>query len=291
MKYNKFPKTDLKVSAIGLGTWVLGGDHWGGSKELDGTNAVRAAIEQGINFIDTAPIYGFGRAEHIVGKAIKGKRDSVIVATKCGLSWKGKQVWHDLKPETIKKELEASLQRLDVEHIDLYQCHWPDPQTPLESTMETLKKLQEQGKIRYIGVSNFDLTLLKKAVSLADIVTLQRQYSILEREVEKEILPYCHKNQIGFLAYGVLGGGILTGKYHDQPQWQKSDARNFFYKHYTEEGFKKAREVLEDLKKGARPLNQTALNWVRKKHGVTSVLAGCRNVKQVLENIEAMKWI
>lgn len=211
MYYRCIPKSDLRVSVLGLGTWVFGGDAWGGSDEKECLNVVSAAIDSGINLIDTAPIYGYGRAETIVGKAVTKKRDKVLLATKCGLVWQGKRIRHDLTRRSVFQELEDSLKRLGVEYIDLYQCHWPDPQTPVEETMQALNELKKQGKIRYIGVSNFDAQLLKESLYLADIVSLQSQYSLLKRDLEKELIPFCHQHKVGILTYGVLGGGILTG--------------------------------------------------------------------------------
>ncbi len=290
MKYNKFQNTDLKVSAIGLGTWVFGGEFWGGAKEEGCVDVVGVAIDQGVNFIDTAPFYGFGKAENIVGKAIKNKRDKVILATKCGLIRKGKEIIHNLKADSIRTEIEGSLKRLQVEYIDLYQCHWPDPNTSIIETMDVLNQLKEEGKIRYVGVSNFGLDLLEKVTGLADVISLQNQYSLLERGLENGTISYCRDEKIGVIAYGALGGGILSGKYVEPPVWKGADARNFFYKYYKEEKFRKVQEILLELEKILRPLNQIALNWVRQQEQVIVTLVGCRNVKQVLENAEAMSW-
>ncbi len=290
MKYSRIPDTDLKISAVGLGTWVFGSDFWGGSQERDCADAVAAALDWGVNWIDTAPIYGYGLAERIVGRALKGRRSQFVLATKCGLLGRGQGITNDLTPESIRAEVEDSLSRLQVDHIDLYQCHWPDPRTPIERTMEAMMKLKTQGKIRYIGVSNFDILLLRRAVNLADIVTLQSQYSMLERSLEKEILPFLQEKKKGLLAYGPLAGGILTGKYTEEPKFKDPDARAFFYKFYAGQPFTQTQRLVESLKKINRPLNQIAINWVRQQPGVAGVIVGCRDAKQLEQNATAANW-
>lgn len=290
MKYKKIPNTDLEISVISLGTWVFGGDSWNGAKDEESIQAVYCAIDSGINLIDTAPIYGNGKSEEIVGKAIKNKRAKVILATKCGLISKDKKIYFNLSAESIKKEIEDSLKRLQVDYIDLYQCHRPDPNTPIEETMTALKQLQAQGKIRYIGVSNYELGQLKEAMEFAKIVSTQNHYSILERTFENDLLDFCGKNKVGILTYGALGGGILSGKYTEAKNFKGSDARNFFYKYYNKDSFSKIQTLLNIFKEINKPFNQTAINWLRQKDAVTTVLAGCRNAKQVLENVKAVEW-
>ncbi|MGQ3683752.1 MAG: aldo/keto reductase [Candidatus Loosdrechtia sp.] len=290
MKYRKIPDTNLEISTIGLGTWVFGSTHWSGAEKKDCMNAARTALDSGINFIDTAPIYGDGLSEEIVGELLKTCRNKVIVATKCGLKKEGRKIVIDLSPESIRNEIEASLRRLHTDCIDLYQCHWPDPNTEIGKTMSVLLKAQSEGKIRYIGVSNFGLELLEQALSIAPVVSQQVQYSLLDRSIEKDLLPFCLRKQIGVLAYGPLGGGILSGKYQEQPFFDPGDARSFFYKFYQGKQFGKIRDGLEKLKEIKRPLNQIAINYVRQKAGVTSVLVGCRTVEQALSNSESADW-
>lgn len=275
---------------ISLGTWVFSGDMWGSVKDDESISSVKAAFDQGINLIDTAPIYGFGKAEEVVGKAIQGKRDQIILATKCGLIKKNSKIIVDLSPKSIQMEIEASLKRLRVDCIDLYQCHWPDPNIPIEKTIDTLLKIKQQGKIRHIGFSNFGVALMKEARKLTEVVSLQNQYSLLERAVESDILPYCCEDKIGVITYGSLAGGILSGKYQEQPSFRNGDARDFFYKYYQGEPFLKTTEILEKLKGIGKPLNQIAINWVRQQRGITSVIVGCRNPKQVKDNAEAVTW-
>ncbi len=293
MKYIKIPGTDLDVSVLSLGTWVFGGEGWMGTKDSNSMDAVSAALDYGVNLVDTAPVYGFGRAEVVVGKAIKGRRDKVVIATKCGLVWDmptSSRIKYNLSPISIEKELGESLNRLGTDYIDIYQCHWPDPDVAIEETLEAMLKFQRQGKIRYIGVCNFDTGLLKKAYDIANIVTSQNRYSLLSREVEKDILPFVRTTGIGMLAYGCLGGGILSGKYTDLPTFESSDARRFFYKYYSGKIFSDINLRLKAMQDIGRPLNQIALNWVRQQDGVVSVLVGCRDAIQAGQNFMAADW-
>ena len=290
MKYKRWLKSTREVSAIALGTWVFGGDAWGEIDEEECIATVKTAIDHGINLIDTAPIYGDGLAERIVGRALQGQGAQVFVATKCGLVKKGRRVGNNLSPESIQQELEDSLKRLKRDYVDLYQCHWPDPGTPVEETMQCLNRLKLQGKIRFIGVSNFDTALLTKAGTSADVVSLQSQYSLLERGMEKAEIPFCIQNNINIMAYGVLGGGILTGKYKTPPQFAGSDARRFFYKFYQPAAFQEVQDFLKKLERFNRPLNQIALNWASQQPAVTCVLVGCRSPQQVTDNLRALDW-
>ncbi|MBU4333179.1 MAG: aldo/keto reductase [Candidatus Omnitrophica bacterium] len=290
MQYFNIKNTDLSISSLALGTWVFGGDCWGGVKEQDCIDTVSAAIDLGINLIDTAPIYGYGASESIVGKAIKGRRDKVVIATKCGLIGIGAHIKHNLDPESIRTEIEESLKRLKIDFIDIYQCHWPDQNTPIEETLGFLCKLQQEGKIKYIGVSNFDDKLLQRACDFTKIVTLQNQYSLLEREIEDKVLPVCRDLNVGVLTYGPLTGGILSGKYKTEPNFKPGDSRSFFYKCYKGEEFNKTKKKIDELEKFKRPLNQLAVNWVRQQAGIASVITGARNPEQIIQNAKAFEW-
>jgi aryl-alcohol dehydrogenase-like predicted oxidoreductase len=294
MEYRTLGTSDLVVSAVGLGTWVLGGDHWGKTEEGESIAAINAALDSGINLIDTAPAYGRGHAEEIVGKAIKGRREGVIVATKCGVHRDGKKFSYSLTPDDIRKELEDSLRRLGLDTIDLYQCHWPDPKTPIEETMREMLKMRDVGKIRHIGVSNFDVPLLERALAVAPVVSLQPHYSLLERKVEQSILPFAREKKIGIISYGTLGSGILTGKYVEPPCFSKGDCRNFFYLFYKEPYWSRTQSLLAEMKgvAGRRgvPLAQVAINWARQQEGVTSVLVGARTAAQAIINAGAGNW-
>ncbi len=290
MKYSIFPGTSENVSSIGFGTWVIGGENWGGSKEVESLEALDRAISTGMTLIDCAPFYGDGLSEKIVGKAIKGKRDKIFLATKCGLIRHLGRVSICLDPQSIQKEVDASRERLGVDQIDLYQCHWPDKTVSVERSMEALSGLQKKGVIRHIGVCNFTLELLKKACVVASVRTLQVQYSLIERSIEDELLPYCIENHIGIIAYGSMGGGVLSGKYIHKPQFAKSDARSMFYKFFTEDQFESVTEYIHQLKRFGRPLDQLALNWVRQQEGVMTVLAGCRTSQQASQNAASADW-
>jgi aryl-alcohol dehydrogenase-like predicted oxidoreductase len=213
MHYRMLGSSTLRVSIVSLGTWVFGGDNWGKVDDNESIASIQKAIEVGINLIDTAPVYGDGHAEAIVGKAIKGNRDKVFIATKCGLQKRDGKFIHDLRPSQIRKELDQSLSRLNIEHLDLYQCHWPDPKTPIEATLEEMLKIQSEGKINNIGVSNVDLPLLEKALRVAPVVSIQVHYSLLERSVEEShLLQFCKKKGVGVMTYGSLGGGLIDRK-------------------------------------------------------------------------------
>ena len=293
MRYKLLGSSALRVSVVGLGTWVMGGENWGKADDAKSIATIQKAIDSGINLIDTAPAYGNGHAEEIVGKAIKGKRSKVIIATKCGIDRRSGFEFN-LKPEFIRIELENSLKRLNIDVIDLYQCHWPDPSTPVEDSMNELIKMQSQGKIRYIGVSNFDVTLLEKALKTTPIVSVQPHYSLLERDIEKDLLPFCREKNIGVLTYGSIAGGILTGKYKKPKNFGGADARNFFYAFFKEPYWSKAQKLISEIKeiaeKHGKPLTQMAINWVTQQEGITTALVGARTPEQIEINAGAGEW-
>jgi aryl-alcohol dehydrogenase-like predicted oxidoreductase len=294
MDYRRLGKSELNVSVIGIGTWPISGSFWGPSDDTEAVAAIQKAIDSGSNLIDTAPVYGNGHSEKLVARAIKGCRQQAIIATKCGMHFKGSTQVNDLKPASIRKELEASLKRLNTDVIDLYQCHWPDPDTPIEDTIAEMLKMKAEGKIRYIGVSNFDAAPLEKAIKASPITSNQMQYSMLNRDIEKELIPFCLKQETGILAYGPLGGGILSGKYKQQPKFRRNDARTFFYTFYEEPLWTKVQLLLKELEQIAahreKPIGQVALNWARQQPGITSVLVGTRNPQQAEVNAAAGNW-
>lgn len=294
MQYKKIPNTDLEVSRIGLGTWAFGDKTWGLVAEKNYLAVVDEAIGLGINLIDTAPIYGMGKSEELVGRALKGKRNKVVLATKCGLRGESGRISEDLSAKFILKEIEDSLKRLQVEHIDLYQCHWPDEDTSIEETMKALEQLQKQGKVRYIGVSNFKVDLIEESLKFTQIATTQNHYSLLERSIENELYDFCFQKNIGILTYGSLGGGILSGKYKQAPNFKPSDARSFFYKFYKGKDFQKAYKVVGLLEEISSLINkppaEIALNWLVNKPAVSSVLVGSKTVEQIRSNANAGCW-
>lgn len=292
MNYVPLKNTDVSLSVVTLGTWAIGGTMWGPYDEGNALKAIETALDNGITAIDTAPVYGDGHSEDLVGRAIRGKRDTVFLATKCGLDIYSKKYERDLSPSYIERDLTQSLRRLKTDYIDLYQCHWPDPATPIEETMGALLRFQEQGKIRYIGVSNFSADELREALRYAPILSLQPHYSLLERSVEKDLLPICVGNGINVLPYGSLGAGMLTGKYREPRRFPKADARSFFYGFFKPRYWEKVRRLVDAVKeiaasRGTRP-GVIALSWLLKQPAVTSVIVGARSPEQVLDNITGL---
>lgn len=291
----RFGETDLNISPLVLGTWVTGGWAWGGSDEKESTDAIIRALELGINFIDTAPVYGFGKSEEIVGRALRQwGSEGVVVATKCGLEWDEKQrIRRNADPERISQEVDDSLRRLGVECIDLYQIHWPDPNTPFEKSMEALLKAREQGKIRYIGVSNFSHEQLADISKAGPVHSLQPPYNMFERESEKEILPFCRDNHVATLVYGGLCRGLLTGKFTGTEQFSRGDLRRADPK-FKPDRFRKYVKAAADIKKLAAKYGKTcaqfALKWALQQPGVTCVIAGARTAQQAEDNAGAIGW-
>lgn len=309
MNYKPLGNSGLNASVVTLGTWVLGGGKaWGHEPDdSESIHAIHAALDLGINLIDTAPAYGWGRSEQIVGRAIKGRRDKVIIATKCGL-WTddvrgsffteidGKIMRRSLRPDTIAIEIERSLQRLGVDCIDLYQTHWPSVPpdfTPISETMACLLKLKDQGKIRAIGVCNATPAELQEYCAQAPIVSHQFRYSMLYREPEKEILPLCQKQKIATFTYMSLEQGLLTGKVGIDRLFTKDEFRSnaAWNPWYLRKNRPRVLDLLaswSDLTAQYRcTLAQLVLAWTAAQPGITHVLAGCRNTIQAMENARA----
>jgi aryl-alcohol dehydrogenase-like predicted oxidoreductase len=292
----RFGETDLEVSVLALGTWVTGGWAWGGADENESLRAVLKALELGINFVDTAPVYGFGRSERIIGQALKewGQRDRIVIATKCGLEWDEREnIRRNAGPEKIRQEVDQSLTRLGLDYLDLYQIHWPDGKTLVEKSMETLVRLQETGKIRYIGVSNFNPEQIMACQSVGPVSSLQPPYNIFEREIEKELLPFCRTNGIATMAYGGLCRGLLTGKFSGDEKFPRGDLRRADPK-FKPDRFKQYVKGVDQLKKLAgkyhKSVAQFALRWALQQPGITTVLAGARTAAQVEENAGVAGW-
>jgi aryl-alcohol dehydrogenase-like predicted oxidoreductase len=273
---------------------VFGGGPWGEASDSQSIRVVEEAIEKGITIFDTAPVYGSGRSEEVLGRAIKGKSGKIAIATKCGLEQKGSSIKPNLSAAFIREELENSLRRLGVEAIDLYQCHWPDENTPEEETFGELSRLVKQGKIKHIGVSNYDAAQLEKALNVAPITSNQMQYSLFKREIEKDLFPFCREKGVSILSYGSLGGGILTGKYKKPPSFPKGDPRSFFYTYYREPFWSKAKELVSVLEEiaGKRKcsVSEVAINWVLSHEEVSSCIVGCRTPEQLDQNAPAADW-
>jgi aryl-alcohol dehydrogenase-like predicted oxidoreductase len=223
----QIPGTDLKPSRIGLGTWAIGGWMWGGSDDAESIRTIHAAIDRGITLIDTAPVYGFGHSEEVVGRALAqgGRRNKAVIATKVALDWKEGKPFRNASRGRILKEVDDSLRRLRTDVIDIYQVHWPDPNVPIEETAGALLDIMQAGKIRAIGVSNFSPAQMDKFRSVAPLHTNQPPYNLFEREIEKDVLAYCQKNNIMMLAYGALCRGLLAGKMSEATKFTGDDLR------------------------------------------------------------------
>jgi len=227
MEQIEFVKSDLITSRIGLGTWAMGGWMWGGTDEAQSIATIRSAIDRGVTLIDTAPVYGFGRSEEIVGKALEGSlRQKVTIATKVGLAWKDDAVYRDSRPARIRKEIEDSLRRLRTDVIDLYQVHWPDFETPIAETARKLEGLRREGKIRAIGVSNFSPTQIRMFSADAQLDAVQPPYNLFERDIEVDVLPYAVGAGLTVLSYGALCRGLLSGRMGADTKFNGDDLRN-----------------------------------------------------------------
>ena len=312
MQYRKLGASGIEASAVAFGAWAVGGWMWGGSDDDDAVAAIRAAIDAGINFIDTAPIYGFGHSERVVGKALAGRRDQVVLATKCGLVWdreegeyyfrsdeKGavgdpkkatRTVYKCLRPDAIRDEVEHSLKRLNVDVIDLYQTHWQDSTTPIADTMGALMELKDAGKIRAIGVSNASADQMTAYRAVGPIDSDQERFSMLDRRIEADQLPYCREHHIAVLAYSPLEQGLLTGKVGPDRQFGEGDQRRRS-KRFSVENRKKVLVMLDEMKPvaeahGITPA-QLAIAWTLAQPGLTHALVGARDPKQAAENAAA----
>ena len=290
MQYRRLGKTDLNVSAISLGAWALGGGYdWGETSLQLVQETLSAALDVGINLIDTAPVYG--NSEEVLGHALKDRRQKVFLSTKCGLVKNGSWTDHDLHPQTIITQLENSLRLLRTDYIDIYLIHYLDPHVPWQDAIDTLVKLQTQGKVRHIGVCNMPPDTLEEMARMGVIGCVQEELSLLHPQKAKRILEICRTYDSGFMAYGPLCGGILSGKYQQEPNLRRADARNYFYKCYRADGFVQAQTVVQQVKKIATQKQilpaQVSLAWVLAQEGVTCALCGARSAEQVRQNAEA----
>ncbi|MDR4506039.1 MAG: aldo/keto reductase [Candidatus Scalindua sp.] len=297
MEYRVLGKSDLSVSVIGYGAWGIGGaPFWTTEGEEKSINSIEKALAVGINFFDTAPVYGFGYSEELLGKVLCKRRKDVIIATKCGLRWEKKDLQSLRKDATEKSifyEIDASLERLKTDYVDLYQVHWPDVDTPIKETMEALLKIQKAGKIRYIGVSNYNVELMKESLKYGQIVSLQPMYSMLERDIEKSILPYCRETDIGVICYSPLASGVLTGKYDENTKFKDWRGKDIIG-HFTDDVYlshvEKVKEISKIAKKLGKTTAQLAINWLLHQNGVTTALVGVKNPGQVEQNSSAVGW-
>jgi len=290
--------SDLSLSTIGLGTWAMGGGGWkfgwGPQEDQASVDAIHAALDLGINWIDTAAIYGHGHAEEVVGKAISGIRDSVIIASKCGRVWEegSLDIGKSLRAKSVRQEVENSLRRLNIEAIDLYQIHWPEPDEEIEEGWHTMADLVQEGKVKYIGVSNFNLEQLKRVQPIHPVTSLQPPYSMFRREIEKEILDYCAEQQIGVIAYSPMQAGLLTGKFTAEraQQLPASDWRSknpFFTKPQLGLNLAAVKELQKIAQEKGISMAQLSLAWVLRRPEMTSAIVGARRPQQIVETAQA----
>lgn len=302
-------KTDIRISPVIFGAWAIGGWMWGGTEESDALEAIHASLDNGINTIDTAAVYGMGHSETLVAKAIRGRREKVVIATKGGRSWTsevgsmpfettgpdGKKltIRSNSRPEALMKECEDSLRRLETDVIDLYQIHWPDLTFPIADAVGTMARLKEQGKIRAIGVSNFNLEQLEEAVEAAQIDALQPAYSLVRRDIEAEIVPFCEKHSIAIIPYSPMERGLLTGSVGPERTFAAGDHRAS-HPLFTVENRRRILAALEEVKpiadKHGASFAQIVINWTVQQPGITGAIVGARNASQAKHNAGALRF-
>lgn len=295
MEFTQIPNIKIKASRIGLGTWSIGGWMWGGTDEKNAISTIQKALDKGINLIDTAPVYGFGKSEEIVGKALKqyGHRERIVLATKVGLNWKDQKIIRDSSKTRIKKEIEDSLKRLQVDYIDLYQVHWPDQNTPIAETAEALGQLLKEGKIRAIGVSNYSVEEMETFQKTTPLHAAQPPFNLFEKEAEQTVLAYCKKKHLATLGYGALCRGLLSGKMRLDTKFEGDDLRK------TDPKFQQPRygQYLECVKRldqwsqqhYQRPVIALAARWVLDE-GISVALWGARKPEQLDAIASVLDW-
>lgn len=294
-------RSGVKASAVGLGTWAIGGWMWGGTDEAESIAAIQASLDAGVTLIDTAPAYGLGRSEEIVGKALAGRRDKAVIATKCGLvchTEKGKHFFdQDGKPvhrylgrESIIHEVEESLRRLGTDYIDLYITHWQDPTTPIEETVAALEELKQAGKIRAIGASNVNRSELEQYIATGSLDAIQERFSMIDREIEADLLPLTIKNGVSTLSYSSLALGLLSGTIGPDRVFSGDDQRKDNPR-FSVANRQKAKDFSEAIRSVAErygaSIAQAVIAWTLAQEGVTFALCGARNPAQALDNARA----
>jgi aryl-alcohol dehydrogenase-like predicted oxidoreductase len=291
----EIPGLAMRASRIGLGTWAMGGWMWGGTDQIESAATIREALDQGINLIDTAPVYGFGVSEEIVGRALAdaGLRSQAIIATKAGLEWRDGKIYRNASRSRIMQEIDASLGRLRTDYIDIYQVHWPDPLVPVEETAGAMLELYEQGKIRAIGVSNFSVAQMERFRRVAPLHVLQSPYNLFERGIEAEILPYCRANRIVTLGYGALCRGLLSGRMQADTTFDGDDLRSMDPK-FQPPRLTRYLAAVEQLALLARDRYSTrvvhlAVRWMLDQ-GISVALWGARRPDQLHAAVGVAGW-
>ena len=308
MEKRPLGKSGLLLSPVAFGAWAIGGWMWGGSDRKDSLRAVEACLDHGISSLDTAPIYGFGLSEEVVGEAIRGKRDRFEILTKAGMRWEGtrgeyffttrdnsgrqRDIYKYSGKDSLIAECEESLKRLGTDYIDLYQIHWPDYTTPIEEAMEAFRVLLEQGKIRAAGVSNYSVEQMDRASTVLPLTSNQVPYSMVRREIEQDVVPWCVEHQCGILAYSPLQRGLLTGKITPDYTFEPGDSRPDT-PHFRPGNLKRINGFLDELLPVAEErhatLSQLAIAWTLRQPGITVALVGARTEQQVRQNAGAMQ--
>ena len=295
MQYQEFGKTGLRVSKLCLGTWGIGGAGWDSYSDESRMDAIKAALECGINFIDTAPAYNAGKAECYVGETLNKlkKRREVVISTKCGNKFVDGKYLRCGSKESILKQCDESLKNLKTDYIDIYLVHWPDPDVELEETIDAVSTLKKEGKILHAGVSNFSKEQIEEAQKYCKIEAFQPQYSLTDRKDEK-LSRWAYEQGLGIMTYGTLGGGILTGNYRKLRTFEQTDSRNRFYPYFKEPLFSKAMELLTIMDQIAEERNvslaQIAEKWVIQKRFVSSCIIGAQSRARVEENCRNLQW-
>ena len=298
MEYRKIEGITQCIPPLSLGTWVFGGDSWWGKQDdRDSIVAMDTAISDGITLIDTAPVYGRGRSEKIIGDFLVKKklRAKIILATKLGLSWQGPKILHNLTRKRMLEEFDESRLRLRTDYFDLYQVHWPDQNTPIGETAETMRKFYEKGIIKSIGVSNYSVSQMKEFMNYSPLHCLQPEYSMFKRCIEDEIVPFCQEHKISIITYAPLYSGLLTGKFYlDNLPVPDDTNRRMKKKELEEPLFSINKDTLSQLKEIAsgykKTLSQLVINWNFSQKGITSAIVGTRNLKQVQDNLGSLNW-
>ena len=300
MTRKKLGNSDLTLTPIGIGAWAMGGGGWafgwGPQDDAQSIAAIHAALDRGVNWIDTAAIYGLGHSEEVVARALQGRSQKTYIFTKCSLVWNEKrEVGRSLKADSIRRECESSLRRLQVDTIDLYQVHWPDPDPDIEEAWKTLAQLQKEGKVRWIAVSNFKAPQMERCRAIAPITSLQPPYSAVSPEVEDEILPYCQKHNIGVIVYSPMKSGLLTGKMtrervaHFPEDDFRRKALNFQEPHLSR-NLELAGLMKEIGARYGRSAGEVAIAWTLRHPAVTAAIVGMRSAEQVTGVIGAMDF-
>lgn len=291
MELQQLGASDLTITPIGLGTWAIGGGNWesgwGSQDDDDSIATIHRAVDMGVNWIDTAAVYGLGRSEEVVGRALQGVSQRPYIFTKCSLIWdEQRKVSGSLKKASVKREAEASLRRLQVERIDLYQMHWPNPDTEIEEGWAAMAELQREGKVRALGVSNFSVSQMERAQRIAPITSLQPPYSLLDRAIEEETLPFCQRHHIGVLAYSPMASGLLSGKMTrarvaalPRDDWRSHSAQ------FAEPQLSRSLYLVETLRdigaRHGRTAGEVAIAWTLRRPEVTGAIVGARRPEQL----------